>query len=113
MDEGSSSLSFDVGSSYTRLAYLNLTNQGLLRTYALVAGVALQQIWVSGSMVASATTSLSASTTSTFYIGGIPTFPGTYYHDNHQSELIIFPTNLSNTDLAKLYNNQKVFFGTP
>jgi hypothetical protein len=112
MDEGSF-LYFDVGSSYTRLSYTNSANQGLLRTYALVAGVSLQQIWVSGSMVASASGALSASTTSAFNIGGIPLFPGTWYHDDHQSELIIFPTNLSNSDLSKLYNNQKVFFGTP
>lgn len=109
----SGNLYYDVGSSYSRLSYGNSANQSVLRTYALVAGTSLQQIWISGSMVASSTPTSSASTTSTFYVGGIPPFPGAWYHDDHESELIIFPTNLGSADLAKLNNNQKAFFGTP
>jgi hypothetical protein len=109
----SGNLYFDVGNGYSRLSYNNSTNSGLLRTYALLAAPSKMQVWVSGVNVASSTPSMSASTTSTFYIGGIPPFPGSWYHDDDQSELIIFSKALANAEIGVLNKNQKAFFGTP
>lgn len=109
----SNNLYFDVGSSYTRLSYNNSASIGNLRAYALVAGVSLMEIWLSGTRVANSTPSLSASTTNNFYVGAIPTFPGTWYHDNDQSEIIIFPRALSSAEIGILNRNQKAFYGTP
>lgn len=109
----SSNLHFDVGNSYNRLTFVNSTGSGVLRTYALVAGPSLMQIWRSGSNVASSTPTMSTSTTSTFYLGAIPTFPGTWYHNNDISELVIFPTALTSSEIGILNTNQKNFYGTP
>lgn len=109
----SNNLYFDVGNSYNRLTYANSANAGSLRNYILLAGVGKMQIWVSGSMVASSTPTMSASTTGTFYVGGIPTFPGTWYHNSYESELVIFPIDLPTSDLTIIQTNQKAFFGTP
>lgn len=109
----SGNLQFDVGNAYDRITYVNSANQNVLRTYALVTGTSLQQIWVSGAAVTSSATALTACTTSIFYLGGIPPFGGTWYHDAHQSEVIIYPINLANAEILKLYTNQKNFFGTP
>lgn len=109
----STSLHFDVGNSYNRLTFTNSAGSGVLRTYALVAGPSLMQIWRSGSNVASSTPTMSTSTTSTFYVGAIPTFPGTWYHNNDISELVIFPTALTSSEIGILNTNQKNFYGTP
>lgn len=109
----SNNLYFDVGSSYNRLSYSNSASIGNLRTYALVAGTSLMEIWLSGTRVANSTPSLSASTTNNFYVGGIPPFPGTWYHNNDQSEIIIFPKALSATEIGIINRNQKAFYGTP
>lgn len=109
----STNLYFDVGNSYNRLSYSNGSNANLLRNYILLAGVGKMQIYVSGSLVASSTPTMSPSTTGTFYVGGIPPFPGSWYHNSHESELIIFPTDLPSTDLAIIQASQKTFFGTP
>ncbi|GAA4453071.1 hypothetical protein [Rurimicrobium arvi] len=112
IDEGSY-LYFDVGSSYNRLSYVNSANVSVLRNYALVAGSSKMEIWVSGTKVASSTPAMSASTTGTFNVGGIPLFPGSWYHDAHQSEIIIFPLALSTSEIGILENNQKSFYSTP
>jgi hypothetical protein len=109
----SSNLYFDVGTSYNRISYVNSSNIGLLRTYALVAGPSLMQIWVGGSSVSSSTPTMSASTTGTFYVGAIPPFPSDWYHNNKQSEVIIFPKALSSVEIGTLNRNQKSFFSTP
>lgn len=109
----SNNLYFDVGSSYNRLSYVNTSNIGLLRTYALVAGSSLMQIWVSGVNVSSSTPTMSASTTGTFYLGAVPPFPSDWYHNNDESEVIIFPKALSTIEIGMLNRNQKLFFSTP
>lgn len=109
----SNNLYFDVGTSYNRLSYSNSASIGNLRTYALVAGNSLMEIWLSGTRVANSSPSMSASTTNNFYVGAIPTFPGTWYHNNDQSEIIIFPKALSATEIGIINRNQKTFYGTP
>ena len=109
----SGNLYFDVGSSYNRLLYNNTANAGLLRNYVLVSAASSMQIWVGGVNVASSTFTMSACTTGVFNIGGIPLFPGAWYHDNHQSELIAFPKALSSAELSIIQANQKAFYGTP
>lgn len=112
INEGNT-LYFDVGTSYTRLSYNNSSSIGNLRNYALVANSSLMEIWLSGTRVANSSPSLSASTTNTFNVGAIPTFPGTWYHNNDFSELVIFPTALSSSEIGILNANQKKFYGTP
>ena len=109
----SGNLYFDVGSSYNRLLYNNTANIGLLRNYVLVSGASSMQIWLGGTNVASSSFTMSACTTGVFNIGGIPLFPGTWYHDNHQSELIAFPKALSSTEISIVQASQKTFYGTP
>lgn len=112
INEGNN-LHFDVGNGYNRLTYVNTASIGVLRNYVLVAGPSLMQIWLSGSMVASSTPGMSASTTSNFYVGAIPTFSGDWYHDNDQSELIIFRKALNSTEIGILQTSQKRFYSTP
>jgi hypothetical protein len=109
----STNLYFDVGNSYNRLNYANGANANVLRNYVLLAGIGKMRIYVSGTLAASSTPTMSASTTGTFYVGGIPPFPGTWYHNSHESELIIFPIELPAADLALIQASQKKFFGTP
>lgn len=109
----SNNLHFDVGNSYDRLTYVNTASVGVLRNYVLVAGPSLMQIWLSGSLVASSAPSMSASTTSNFYFGAIPTFSGSWYHNDNQSELIIFPKAMNSTEIGILQTNQKRFYSTP
>lgn len=112
INEGNN-LYFDVGNSYTRLSYNNSASIGNLRTYALVAGNSLMEIWLSGTRVANSTPSMSASTTNTFYVGGIPPFSGRWHHNNDQSEIVIFPKVLTAGEIGVLNRNQKDFYGTP
>lgn len=109
----STNLYFDVGNGYNRLSYANSANAGVLRNYVLIAGTSLMQVWVSGTNVASSAPTMSAATTSIFNIGGIPLFPGSWYHNNHISEVIIFPKVLSNSELGIQQADQKKFYGTP
>lgn len=109
----SNDLRFDVGTSYTRLMVNNNASVGALRTYSLIAGPSLMQVWRSGSLIASSTPSLSGSSLSTFYLGAIPPFPGAWYHNNDISELIIFPIVLNASEIGILNSDQKLFFSTP
>ncbi len=112
INEGNN-LHFDVGNGYNRLTYINTASIGALRNYVLVAGPSVMQIWLSGTMVASSAPSMTASTTGTFYVGGIPTFSGSWYHDNDQSELIIFPKAMNSSEIGILQTSQKRFYSTP
>lgn len=109
----STNLYFDVGNGYNRLSYANSANAGVLRNYVLIAGASLMQVWVSGTNVASSAPTMSAATTSIFNIGGIPLFPGAWYHNDHISEVVIFPKVLSASELGILQADQKRFYATP
>ena len=114
MDEGGV-IRFDVGNSYNRLSSpSNTTHEGNLRNYLLMAGSASPrlQIYRSGSSIASSSPTLSACSRSDFNVGGIPSF-STYYHNNHISEVIIFPKVLTNSEIAIVQADQSIFYSTP
>jgi len=120
MDEGGI-LEFDCtntsNTASVRTSYNNAANanQGVLRTYALVANSAspYQNIYISGSSVATGTTALgSTNSTTNFQIGGINEF-STYWHNNHISEAIFYNQALSSAMVSTINSNQKAYYGTP
>lgn len=108
-------LYFDAGNPYARITAGNSANEGFLRNYMVIASATAPtlRIFVSGASVGGAITgtpsALPAGAT-TFNVGGIAL---TGYHSGRQSELVIFPTALSATDIDLVNKNQKAFFNTP
>lgn len=108
-------IKFDVGNSYQRLTSTsaNSPNEGALRNYFFIAktGSPSMQLFVSGINAGSSTATLNACTETEFNIGGIPSFG--YYHNNHQSEVIIFPKALNTNEREIVHLNQRLFYKTP
>jgi hypothetical protein len=104
----SGNLYFDVGNGYNRISYGNSANQGVWQQYSLDARAASMTVRIKGVQVASGT-SASACTATTWYIGGIPPFPGTWYHNGGIAELIVVKNSTPINPLME--NNQISYWG--
>ncbi len=101
--------SFDIGTGANRTSFANASNIGVLKCYSFLAKTSSAETYVNGVLQSILTTITASPCTATqFNIGGIPAF--TYYHDNHESELIIYNSTLSAADKNALENNQQVYY---
>jgi hypothetical protein len=101
-------LYYDVGNGYSRVSYANSANQGVWKQYTFAAGVASMKVRIQGVQVVSGT-SVSACSATTWYIGGIPPFPGTWYHDAGIAELIVVNNSVPINPLME--TNQMNYWG--
>ena len=100
---------FEPGSGNNRTSFSNAANTGLLKCYSFIAKTSTAEMYVTGVLQTPAVTIAALPCTQTqFNIGGIPGF--SYYHDNHQSELIIYNSTLSSADKDALENNQQLYY---
>ncbi len=109
---GVSTLSFDAGSTYSRIQYNNAGNVGLWKQYTISAnaGTNNMNIRINGTTVSTGTySSAAACSATTWYVGAIPTFPGSWYHDGGIAELLI--VNNGNAISPLMENNQISYWG--
>jgi hypothetical protein len=103
----------DVGYPTKYVIANNSGYAGILKNYSLLADTTGLKVYINGSLSGSLTTSLTACNQSQFNIGGIPNFGSIYYHDKHQSEIIIYNVQMADSDRITIENNQAAYYEGP